>query len=564
MRRRVLSALVSASAAWLSVGCVSGTDGLTAVFYTVERGPTLQGELHTLWIEPLDPRTLEPIEPADQTLLRIDLTTTPLPVTGLIRPGRQYRSEVIIAATAVRFGETVAVARERASFASGEITLARLTLMPPAADADTEADADADADAACEAEAREGAGSDCDAACEADDVTAEPEEQAEADRESEECQPRTCAQQGLACGAHTDGCGAPLDCGICDLERFCSVEGRCECHFAQCQGQCCAEAQICDAIDGSCCLPNTCDSLQIECGATPDGCGHDLDCGGCADHAECAAGRCECATGWCNFECCGADQRCFLGACCTPQCEGRCDGSNDGCGSTCDGCPDGEECSAGACVACGGAKQPCCADSSCNTLGHACASASQQCKPIAFLRLSPAEPATSDCGDADYQAAGYWTTEPGLADGADEATDSIKDSRLDAGWVLLCGLDGRVSAQIGGDDCSGREASCPAGTTRRGSWHVGTADCSGTKHAVDAASTLLLSGWLDLCVADGMQAKVELGTSTCGTTGPRCGGWLKAGAWHLGYGCGDGDRIKGASGQTSEDGWVDLCLLAGD
>jgi len=529
----------------LGAGCASEPAGLTAVFYTVERGVAVQGELHTLWIEMLDPATFEPIEPSGQTTRRLDLEQHPLPLTGLILPGDEYRTEVLIGASAVRFGETVARARELAAFEPGEIILLRLVLLPRGADAD--ADVDADELTPEQAPEAEGKGSEANA------------ENADADA----CEPRTCAEQGLACGEHTDACGEPLDCGECPEDRFCTDDGRCLCHFAQCQGQCCEMGQICEASDGPCCTPNSCGGLGLDCGDAPDGCGHELFCGDCGDHASCLDGHCECDNVECGAACCGVDEVCHEAACCARQCDARCDGRPDGCGGTCDACPDGEVCASGYCLECGEAGEPCCEFGGC-AWGHGCGAISGLCKPIALLRLSQAEPTSRNCGDPDYEPRGYWTTEPGQEDGADEAVDNLKDNRLDAGWVLLCSLDGRVTAQIGADDCGISNPGCPAGMDPRGRWHVGTADCGGTKHAVGAGGGTLKSGWLNLCVKQGTEAKVELGINTCGPAGPHCGGWLKAGGWHLGFGCEGGHRIVGDSGQETDDGWVDLCLLTAD
>jgi hypothetical protein len=35
------------------------------------------------------------------------------------------------------------------------------------------------------------------------------------------CMPTTCADEGIACGPTSDGCGAPLDCGACPTPLSC-------------------------------------------------------------------------------------------------------------------------------------------------------------------------------------------------------------------------------------------------------------------------------------------------------------------------------------------------------
>ena len=90
--------------------------------------------------------------------------------------------------------------------------------------------------------------------------------------------PQTCAEQGLTCGLHDDGCGTPLDCGGCPA------------------GDTCLPA-------GTCCTP-TCDG--VACGAGTNGCGGGC---GCDAGAYCdASGTCKPLTATCSGvgECLGA------------------------------------------------------------------------------------------------------------------------------------------------------------------------------------------------------------------------------------------------------------------
>jgi hypothetical protein len=83
------------------------------------------------------------------------------------------------------------------------------------------------------------------------------------------CQPSSCAELGFACGAHTNGCGATVDCGSCGAGEICTVEGRCACGDADgdgfastaCGGDDCNDGdatvhrgavELCDAIDNDC------------------------------------------------------------------------------------------------------------------------------------------------------------------------------------------------------------------------------------------------------------------------------------------------------------------------
>jgi len=90
--------------------------------------------------------------------------------------------------------------------------------------------------------------------------------------------PLTCYEADAECGVVGDGCGATLDCGQCTT-----------------LGESCGGAGIpnhCDPGTGGC-TPTTCDAHNVECGATSNGCGGLLDCGGCAVDQSCVKGKCE-------------------------------------------------------------------------------------------------------------------------------------------------------------------------------------------------------------------------------------------------------------------------------
>jgi hypothetical protein len=107
------------------------------------------------------------------------------------------------------------------------------------------------------------------------------------------CVPKTCAQLARACGATTDSCGGPLDCGSCGNGATCDAEtGACSCP---------GTAEICgngtdDDCDGKVdCADSDCASSPA-CACQPTGaevCGNgkDDDCDGktdCAD-SDCAS-----------------------------------------------------------------------------------------------------------------------------------------------------------------------------------------------------------------------------------------------------------------------------------
>ena len=84
------------------------------------------------------------------------------------------------------------------------------------------------------------------------------------------CVPRTCAQQGVACGPTGDGCddGIVLHCGSCPLGQVCGQGGESQCGTGLC-------------------IPRTCGDAMATCGLLGDGCGGIVDCGECAPGATC-------------------------------------------------------------------------------------------------------------------------------------------------------------------------------------------------------------------------------------------------------------------------------------
>jgi len=201
-----------------------------------------------------------------------------------------------------------------------------------------------------------------------------------------ECYARECGDNGC------DG-----SCGACDDGQVC-VDGQCcapacdgkKCGPDGCGGTCgmCDGGGVC--VDGQCCVP-ACDG--VTCG-NDDGCGGTCGCQG----GSCVDGTCQGGCGAITFEgCCDGtvtrwcsngsvvEQDCadnaetplcgwlpeqgfyfcatttdadpsgvFPYSCpgsCTPDCEGKPCGADDGCHAKC-GCPTGQTCDAGLCVAC--------------------------------------------------------------------------------------------------------------------------------------------------------------------------------------------------------------------
>jgi hypothetical protein len=137
------------------------------------------------------------------------------------------------------------------------------------------------------------------------------------------CTPVTCAQQSIACGPASDGCGNAIDCGQCVAPLTCGGGGV--------AGQCGSG----DA--GAHCIPQTCGSQNIECGPAGDGCGGLLQCGTCPPSSVCGGGGLPGV--------CGPPGNCAPTTCAALDIE--CGPSGDGCGNVVD-CG---QCQAGACGA---------------------------------------------------------------------------------------------------------------------------------------------------------------------------------------------------------------------
>ncbi len=149
------------------------------------------------------------------------------------------------------------------------------------------------------------------------------------------------------CTGADNGCGQPCvtdDCG-----------GEC------CGVTCCDDGQVCTGPN-QCCTPDTCETLGVECGIHPNGCGGTLSCGGCSSGSCSSQGQCTaCPYDECGGTCCDAGQVCnFLGQCCSPV---DCASIGASCGVHDDGC--------GNSMACGdcGPNQYCLDGATCSALG---------------------------------------------------------------------------------------------------------------------------------------------------------------------------------------------------
>lgn len=153
------------------------------------------------------------------------------------------------------------------------------------------------------------------------------------------CTPRLCVEQGVECGAASDGCGKAIDCGRCGQANFACTDAKCSCR------------------------PRSCADQGAECGTIPDGCGNTFACPQCpADKPICGG---------------GGDHLCGTVACTPKPCGDRCGIVSDGCGSTVD-C--GNRCVAPKTCGGGGVANACgCTPKTCAQLGWQCGSGDDGC-----------------------------------------------------------------------------------------------------------------------------------------------------------------------------------------
>jgi hypothetical protein len=90
------------------------------------------------------------------------------------------------------------------------------------------------------------------------------------------CVYTTCQAVGASCGTIGDGCGGVIQCGDCVPPQFCGGGG-----YGQCGGPGPGPTDSGPII----CIPTTCASLGVTCGAYGDGCGGLVYCGPCATDA---------------------------------------------------------------------------------------------------------------------------------------------------------------------------------------------------------------------------------------------------------------------------------------
>jgi len=278
---------------------------------------------------------------------------------------------------------------------------------------------------------------------------------------------------------------------------------------------------------GDACVPLTCAALEAECGVVDDGCGDEIDCGGCEAPATCGGGgeanRCGC-TGESDEALCAA-----AGATC---------GSitvTDSCGvertvADCGGCE--------APATCGGAG----VENACGCTGETdealCAAAGASCGSITVTDSCGVERTVADCGGCEA---------PATCGGAGVENTCGCTGETDA---QLCAAAGATCGSISATDSCGVErvvADCGACTAPQTCGGGGVENTCGCTPESDAA----------LCLGTGAECGAITLIDSCGNlrTVPDCGTCFG------GETCGGGG-VNNVCGCTPETD-AELCLAAG-
>ena len=164
------------------------------------------------------------------------------------------------------------------------------------------------------------------------------------------CTPKTCTDQMIGCGPAGDGCGGPLDCGLCPAGQTCGGGGT--------PSQCGAPS----------CTPINCLAQGLSCGPAGDGCGNPLNCGSCPMGQTCGGGG---KAGVCGNQMCTPKTCTDQGLNCGP--------AGDGCGLPldCGACPSGKTCGGGGVP--GNCGSPSCTPKTCLSQGLDCGPAGDGC-----------------------------------------------------------------------------------------------------------------------------------------------------------------------------------------
>jgi hypothetical protein len=339
------------------------------------------------------------------------------------------------------------------------------------------------------------------------------------------CVPKTCVELGYTCGMNGDGCGGTLDCGGCPSGQYCGGGG-----YSLC-GE--GTGTLPDAADSgptTNCTPETCQSLNLDCGYAGDGCGGVLTCGSCPSPQYCGGG---------GYSKCGGSGLAAdggSGACTPTTCSAlayTCGVAADGCGGVlnCGSCTNPQYCGGGGFDKCGGNNGllpdggiPC-TPATCSTLGYDCGVAADGCGGVLSCG-SCTNP--QYCGGAGFSKCGG---NDGLTpDGGVACTPETCTS-----LAYTCG--------VAGDGCGGT-LSCGSCANPQYCGGGGYNKCGGNNGLT-----------ADGGVACTPKTCAQLGY-TCGISGDGCGGSLSCGSCTNPQYCGGGgfNQCGGNDGLTPDGG----------
>ncbi|MFA6032922.1 MAG: SUMF1/EgtB/PvdO family nonheme iron enzyme, partial [Myxococcota bacterium] len=159
----------------------------------------------------------------------------------------------------------------------------------------------------------------------------------------------------------SDGCGSPGDDCCQEIWSYCAST-RLFCNDGLCDD--------CGGQGQTCCMSMTpCDEQQgLTCSTQSGLCCKEQDHAACYDGSVYWYNSCG-ERGAMKEDC--SEALCVVDHCCSPNCEGKCQGEDDGCGGTCK-CNPGLVCNDGICQQCGGFGESCCATAPECSPGYVC------------------------------------------------------------------------------------------------------------------------------------------------------------------------------------------------
>jgi hypothetical protein len=200
----------------------------------------------------------------------------------------------------------------------------------------------------------------------------------------------------------------------------------------------------CDSTPPGSSCPNTCQSLGLDCGQADNGCGGEIDCGGCAAGESCGG---------------SGPNRCGI-AICTPN---SCASLGYECGAASDGCAallDCGTCATGFCGGAGAHRCGACQPATCASLGKNCGTLDDGCgNPLDCGATCPAGQTCGGGGVTNVCGNGCVPNSCGMKDCGmiDDGCGHMVSCGMCSGY-LTCGGGG--TANVCGASCA---SGCPDG-----------------------------------------------------------------------------------------------------